>query len=133
MRIPPDNRLAEFESHCREWMRLFGLSEWTATFSYMTDKEHLAEVSYNHISRQAVFSLSRGKRRDRELRLTALHEVWHVVMADLSGMAEEIKASRVVLQEEHKIIARIENYILQTEGVQLAKKKGKKTKGGSCK
>jgi hypothetical protein len=112
----PDNRLAEFESFCREWMGLFGLGDWTASFEWMKSTENRAEVSYNLISRQAVFGLSRAKVPSCELSMSALHEVMHVLFADLSGMAEEARNAAVVLREEHRMIARLENFILGMEG-----------------
>jgi hypothetical protein len=112
----PDNRLAEFESFCREWMGLFGLGDWTASFEWMGNRAHRAEVTYNLVSRQAVFGLSRAKVPSRELRMSALHEVMHVLFADLSGMAEESRNTEVVLCEEHRMIARLENFILGMEG-----------------
>lgn len=104
--------LALFEAHVREWMRLFGLGDWTVTFEYMKSRDHRAEVSYNHVSRQAVFGLSRVRVPSRDLWLSALHEVCHVLFADLSGMAEESRNTEVVLREEHRMIARIENFVL---------------------
>jgi hypothetical protein len=112
----PDNRLAEFESFCREWMGLFGLGDWTATFEWMGNRAHRAEVTYNILSRQAVFGLSRAKVPSRELRMSALHEVMHVLFADLSGMAEGACNAEVVLREEHRIISRVENWVVGMEG-----------------
>lgn len=123
------SRLEEFEGHCRYWLGAFGMTDWVPVFKNGGSSGCLAEVSYNHKSRGAEFRLSKTKSRDRELRMTALHEVWHLLLADLSGMAEEIKRADVVLQEEHKVIARLENYITKQEAVMFH---SKKRKGGGC-
>lgn len=55
--------------------------------------------------------------------------MWHLLMADLTKMAEGAVSGDRVLCEEHKIIARIDNYIREEN---MAKKSKGKKKGG-CK
>ncbi len=57
---------------------------------------------------------------------SALHEIWHLLMADLTKMAEGAASGDRVLCEEHKVIARIENYIREEN---MAKKSKGKKKG----
>lgn len=97
-------------------MDAFGLGDWTASFEWFKDGKNRAEVTYNHTSRHAVFGLSRAVASSRSLRLSAFHEVLHLLFADLTGMAESVKNSEVVLTEEHRIIARMENFMAKRCG-----------------
>ena len=117
------NRLARFESYCRHWVRRFGLTEWVITYQYGASEGYAAEVQYNTQSRQATILLAKDA-NERELNYSALHETWHLLMADLTKMAEGAVSGDRVLCEEHKIIARFENYI--REDCMAKKSKGKK-------
>jgi hypothetical protein len=109
------NDLAAFEKYCRHWAGELGLYDWTYSFEYMAhgEKNNLAEATYNHYSRQVTFRMSRKPDMAESLNWSAYHEVMHILLADLSGMAEEVKNLDVVVREEHRIISRVKHFIMR--------------------
>jgi len=122
-------RLGEFERYCKEWIWVFGIKDWTCSYRYGANVGCSAEVQYNTKSRQATLLIPKTRVKGEQLRLSALHEIWHLLMADLTTMAEGAVSGDRVLCEEHKIIARMENYIKKD----CVAKKSKGKKKGGCK
>ena len=118
---PAPTQLETYQKYCIYWQSLFGMTDWTFTFESKPLGNLVAEVSYNTTSRLATLRISsRMKRTQDEIKFDALHEVMHVLLADLTSYGEAMFQGDVVIREEHRIIARIE-HLMKGEFINVSK------------
>ena len=108
-----------FTLECKRYADLLGLDDWQIgmAFNFITDNTG-AEVTYIYNQHQAIITLSTLWRNlpvtQENLSKMAFHEVLHIVMTDLEGVAvlEGLPHETLVSlidREQHKIIRRFEN------------------------
>ncbi len=103
--MTPANR---FKKACRSWQGKLGLTDWTFVYKIdRRDNDHYGYVTYSWDSRLATITLVPGK--DSDIEAIALHEVLHVLLADLLATVAS-RASDThpdVVREEHRVIERL--------------------------
>ena len=99
-----------FKAACRKWRARFGLTDWRLVYKTAADDgEHAGYVSYNWDSRHAVITMVRDIHGEGRPEATALHEMLHVLLADLLATAA-MRSSDThpdVAREEHRVIERL--------------------------
>lgn len=97
-----------FKIACRKWQARFGLTDWAIVYKTAEkDAEHFGYVHYNWDSRRAIITLV--KDADGDVEAIALHEMLHVLLADLLATVAQ-RASDThpdVGREEHRVIERL--------------------------
>jgi len=113
-------QFARFRAAAEHWIEVFGLFDWDLEFLHEKLENKYASVHYDYATRKAslVLSTSFGKWPITEERIqdSALHEVLHLLLADLSGFAEAAAAERRVTEAEHIIINRIKAALNRAHG-----------------
>jgi len=103
-----------FERRVRLWLIRLGLTDWCIQFRHSKKKtDYRALVSYDTKEREAVFTLSvcwgTSTISHGEINLVALHEVLHLLLADLTDLLPSNKKSIVL---EHATMRRLEYALL---------------------
>lgn len=109
MKTTPAQR---FEAACRKWQVTLGLTDWTLTFkTTQGDGEHEADVGYNCETRQATITYYKGVDDAAKAERVALHEMLHVLLADMLQQAARRACDTHVdvAREEHRVIERLLN------------------------
>lgn len=110
----------KYENWVRHWMNRLGLeSSWYIECVQKQLGEAMsAMVSYNTSNRNATFTLSinvaEGIGTDPTIQELALHEVLHVLLADLVNTLVETKSeeSLSAIAREHELLCRLERVLL---------------------
>lgn len=120
---------ADFDFWCSEvthWLRAFGLyQQWELRYHHVFEKEpeNRAMVSYNIEGRMASFKLYANWGDSTVSRHTlarvALHEVLHLVLAELSDMVRRRYGVTREMEDaaEHVVLRRLEDALLPTRAV----------------
>jgi hypothetical protein len=104
---------AEFRAECLKWQTKFGLTDWTLQFKTEdgSGKHDEAEVDYDCETRHATITYYLGVTDSLHPKDTALHEVLHLLFADMLLAAVNSRrgdeADSVTAREEHKAIERL--------------------------
>lgn len=100
--------LARFARACRKWQARFGLTDWNLQVKVKgRDEAHYAYVEYDNDSRHAAITYVEGN--NASIEDSALHEVLHVLLADLLATAARRGSDTHddVRREEHRLIERL--------------------------
>lgn len=96
------------------WMRELGMTEWKYEVKFsQVDSGTSARVSYNCVSKKALFQLSRFVEGEFGMEVDpaalAQHEVLHLLLSDYCWLAAKVKddMNDVVVSHEHEIINRL--------------------------
>lgn len=110
-----------FKKECEAWIERFGLQEWCLRYAHENISDAEADACWDKQSMGAVISLSRdwgkyGEVTEEVLRLHALHEVLHILLAKIHAIAEDrfiVKQQIAELEEEaiRRIVAGFTKYI----------------------
>jgi len=105
------NKLGAFKALCFQWREKFGLLDWSITIQLSRlPKDTQAETTYYTEARTATISLNKDNSED--LSLIAKHELIHLLIADLSYLAEERFVSLREIQVANEILVmKLENLI----------------------
>lgn len=99
---------ALFEAALRKWQEALNLSSWRVIFSSQkAARGATADVEISYTDRYAKVCLTdamRSKPTPSELESYALHELWHVRLADLIHAVSEEADEKIVEAAEHDII-----------------------------
>lgn len=102
-----------FETACRNWQATFGLTDWTIHFKSAESKGDRVEamVEYEVEDRHATFTVFEGAATGLTPERVALHEVFHLVFADMLATAAQRGSAEQadVAREEHRVIERLLN------------------------
>ena len=105
----------EFKKECWYWINYFGLINWEWHFFHA--KCNGRAVYYSDITgRLATLELNvewNSPATNREIKLTAFHEVCEIMIVPLSGIASNIYDRNFVEGKTHDIIRRLENTIFK--------------------
>jgi hypothetical protein len=104
-----------FQRHARRWLQRFGLTDYRVNFRLEPkDDSRMATIRMNSDTRVAEITLRFGGERDSSLERLALHEVIHLMLADLTAVAatraNDMHAD--CIREEHRLIERVIPVIL---------------------
>ena len=94
---------ALFKNEILKWIKVLGLNNWEIYFSH-SNIEHgdvLATTSWSLTNRSVTFTLSKdwadhARHDQEEIKMTALHEVLHLLLARLTTLARH----RFIREEE---------------------------------
>ncbi|KKN32530.1 hypothetical protein LCGC14_0812950 [marine sediment metagenome] len=108
-----------FKAEANKWIRNFGLTDWNVCFSHTKLEGIKARCEYNLVGRVATLSLSTTYTDsiiDYDIE-SAFHEVCELLIIPLESMIEQRYALGVddVREETHRIIRRLENFILKED------------------
>jgi len=88
-----------YKNYVLMYIDRFGLHDWEVTFEFIEDDKKnegvIGQVNWLYTQKKATFKLCKSykKRRDRDIelqiRITALHEVLHLLLAELQTLAED--------------------------------------------
>ena len=104
---------AHFKLFCDEatyWLRELGVTDWHVVFKHQLCKGEYSNVHYQFTSRKARISLSTSFDQEvttEKLKESALHEVLHLVFAELTSFAEAAAARHRVIESEHAALHRV--------------------------
>ena len=107
----------DFKKHALKWQRTLGLTEWEIKFYHKTVEETNAESRPNITSRQAYLTLSKLKEKEVDIEFLALHEMLHVMFANMTYYAREMIKEDIVGEEEHMIINKLTHALLNSNRV----------------
>lgn len=135
---PTDEHLVEFAEHVKKWLERFGMVDWDLSVSWGPDDEvgkDSAACYYDIDARHAKITLNRDPSASfkNELEVLALHEVLHLVLADLSEFASEYAPKNMAKDattKEHAIIQRLINLIMSYERHSAPIKRKPRTRKG---
>jgi len=101
-----------FQRHVKHYMKRYRLSHWIIQFRHEQPERSISQVLYDEDEERATFILAKdwdGQEVSAvEIRITALHEVAHLVMAKLCTLAEQRHISKGQIdEEEHMVISRM--------------------------
>ena len=105
----------EYKQSVRNWMKKFGMaSSWNIDFKQRTIGDGISgNTTYNTVSRNACFQLAEVQTGDYCLHDNmdelGLHEVLHLLLADLVWTTKEMKddAHDLVIAKEHEVLLRL--------------------------
>lgn len=105
----------QYKQRVNEWLRRFGMDKcWNVDFKQRTIGDGIAgNTTYNTVSRNACFQLAEVQTGDYclhdDMNALALHEVLHLLVADLVWTTKEMKddAHDLVISREHELINRL--------------------------
>lgn len=112
--VPDSTQSAEFDGYVKKWQRILNLQDWRIERSSGAAKA-MAEVLIEYPDRLATYKLgSFGSAQitPQTLEGTALHEVLHVLMADL--VKGKLKGDALV-SAEHRIVNTLEKLLMSGE------------------
>lgn len=105
-----------FYKSCRYWIKHFGLSDWYIDWDmYKDDSDHRAFAVINLEAKYASIFIVQdwGDTVDvteKDLQLTAFHEVCEIMLGELSYLAEDRSVTpNQIVQATHSIIQRLTN------------------------
>ena len=103
-----------FISYCREYIHRFHLGQWEIKYKFNQDKESekLANCEFGVNSLHATITLyadwsPQNEVIEKSLRETALHEVLHLLFADLTCAQIMDKGEVLIREREHEVINRL--------------------------
>lgn len=113
---PKDRRdFAEFKRIADMWLKRLGLQDWNVAFNLEEQSEtRMASISMNGDTRRALITLRFGADRSSSLEYLALHEVIHLLVADLCTVTGQRGDAHVdSIREEHRLIERLLPVLLE--------------------
>ena len=112
----PKAKFELFQSEVVRWIEEFGLYDWDIDIELGSFTADAGDAEINYYAKYAKIklgdNLSTENLTDTEIKRTAFHEVFHVVLAGLYIRAKDRHWSNMEYEiEEHSIINRIHNVI----------------------
>ena len=101
---------AQFREECLRWQSEFGLTDWTIQFqAAKSDSPDEADIDYDCDTRHAKSTYYVGVEDSLHPRDVALHEVLHLLLADmlLAAISARDESDPILAREEHKVIERL--------------------------
>lgn len=112
---PDEAQAAEFDGYVVYWQDLLNLRDWRIERSRKPAKDSMAEVEFDDCQRLATYRLGDfgGEVINKNtLNKTALHEVLHVFLKDLTAVCRDPKSSEDQLDAaEHRVINVLEKVL----------------------
>lgn len=111
-----------FVAMSKSWAEKLGLHDWSLHYYHggeLSADEALAYCNHDATGRVASITLN-GEWPEHvpvtkeQLDMTAFHELCHVLLSELVGMAKErVTTDNMLLQAQHAIIRRLERMVLK--------------------
>jgi len=111
-----------FMKYAKEWRVKLGLTNWAVYYAHGKTEGSYAETGWKTSAAVAAITLSTdwddfNEPTLPELRRLALHEMLHVLMAQLISEAQDRYATQLAIETaEHSIIRQLEEVILTRKG-----------------
>ena len=103
-----------YVSAVKSWLYKFGISGWNIDFKQRNIGDLIsANTTYNTVSRNVCFQLAEVQTGEYclhdDMNLLALHEVLHLLLADVIWTTKETQddAHDLVIAKEHEVINRL--------------------------
>jgi hypothetical protein len=107
VRMARKSRLRQFEELVQIEQKRLGLLDWNIGCDYGSLLGCLADVETDVPNKLATITLNRKWCKEEDLRELAMHEVFHVLLAELTDAAEKYLSSDYLDGLEHGIIIRL--------------------------
>lgn len=112
----------KFISYCLHWQDELGLKDWHLYFFHKSIGDSFADTAASPSGRAVTirFNTSWPDRplSDYEIKQCALHEVLHIVTAEMMNEARSRFADEYNLEAaEHSVVTRMTNYIMRLQDV----------------
>ncbi len=104
---------AEFDREVVRWQRVLGLNDWRVERGRKPSR-NMAEVSINYVARLATYRVGdfgAAAITSATISSTALHEVSHVLLAELKRAAEFGIEGDALDSAEHRVIHTLEKLL----------------------
>lgn len=120
--------LKDFDTYqklCLEWQKRLGLTNWALYFQRDDDRSSYGRTRWDIDGAVATITLSKEwddfrSINDSELNRLALHEMLHVLLAEIVHVAESRYTNDGELSVvEHHVLRRIENVILENSNAKV--------------
>lgn len=108
-----------FTTCVKKWQKRLGLTGWDIrTVHTAKDRDHRARVEWNYLAKSAVIFLvkkpnTESTKTQADIENSALHEVLHLLLLDISLHAENVAAANLIESLEHAIIQRLCHALLE--------------------
>lgn len=118
---PPPNPVSEadkdsFTVFVKSWQQRLGLNDWRIERSLRKTK-NMAEVKIEHLHRLATYRIGEhfggSPVNAKTLEATALHELLHVLLAELVNQVEYGIEGEALESAEHRVINTLEKLLLK--------------------
>lgn len=114
---PDEIQAVEFDGYVTHWQEVLNLKDWRIERSRKPTKDSMAEVEFDECQRLATYRLGDfgGETiNSANLSKTALHEVLHVFLRDLTNTYRDPKSSEDQLDAaEHQVINVLEKVLFK--------------------
>ncbi len=101
---------AVFTKACEQFVKKFCLGRWSRSYEHVSLREgRTAQIGFNIAGRSCIFSLAKEwdhKPSNTEIRMSAVHEVTHLLTCRLLHFATERFVNEEEIMEEYEAIAR---------------------------
>lgn len=113
-----------FKKEVSYWVKRLGLTDWEIYYGFDDkDKDSFATVNWRYKARKATIFLHKNWDVpnvnidiERQIKTSALHEVLHILLARLNGLANDRTLDEIEYDsEEHGVINTIINLLEQKE------------------
>lgn len=112
---PNEEQAIEFDGYVIYWQKVLNLCDWRIERSRKLAKNAMAEVEFDDCQRLATYRLGDFGGEiinEKTLKNTALHEVLHVFLKDLTATYRDPKSSEDDLDTaEHRVINVLEKVL----------------------
>lgn len=114
--LTPD-QLQVFHAYMVKWQEILGLNDWRVEYSPRKTK-NLADVAVTYDARLAAYRLGdwgAAEITDKNIEATALHELLHVLLAEVVNQKEYALEGEVLMAAEHRVVNVLEKLLMKYE------------------
>lgn len=117
-----EHDFAVFKAEARKWLDRLGMQSWQVSFEHSEAPGCRGCFDAQLSSRQAVITLASDWEEDQvtleKVRRTAFHEVFELLLGELSFLASARYADDVVDEATHRVVRTMENALFDYEQLQ---------------
>lgn len=112
--VPDSSQSAEFDGYVKKWQRVLNLQDWRIEKGQKASRS-MAEVTIQLPDRLAVYRIGNFGSETitpKSLEMTALHEVLHVFLAEIT---QGNLTGDALMSAEHRIVNTLEKLLMSGE------------------
>jgi len=114
-----DKRFLITKEEAEHWMGMLSVKNWHIRFEGADlGDEKRAEITYSLCNRIATFRLAKEDAEnlsEKEIRLTAFHEICHLLLADMVNHLDRIVSEEISTDLEHSVVRTLENTLFELD------------------
>jgi len=104
-----------FKKWCEFYLKEFGINDWTIYYKHKDVKGCVASCQTDRVSRCLIFTLAKNPAASGKIELdikhTALHEVLHALVTNLSSLVYDYCSEDEHRQAEEELVCKLTNII----------------------